>query len=410
MTTEIMGTEGNGLNQRRRLWEWGNFVLALFASANYASFMARAAPVRPTPRRRTSEGPPEKSEKGRGAQSNVSGRFEREIREACEDGWDIEEDAMSAKTTLTLESPRKIINYVDSPFVGFDRSINPIRGCEHGCIYCFARPTHAYYGLSPGLDFETKLFAKPSAPALLRRELAAKAYRMRHIAIGTNTDPYQPAERRLKIMRGILGVLSEFRHPVSVLTKSALIARDIDLLKPMAELQIVKAMLSVTTLNAGLARAMEPRASTPKRRLEAVRRLSEEGIPVGVMTAPMIPGLNDDELETLLEAAREAGARFAGFTVIRLPLEVSTLFKEWLEAHYPNRAGKVMRAIREMNGGRDYDPQWSRSREPKTVYARLIAERFSKATRRLGLDEEAPKLNHGLFARPEERTAQLALF
>jgi DNA repair photolyase len=369
--------------------------------------MARAAPLPRRPRR--PEGSPPGGD-GRGAKSNRSGRYEAVVREAADDGWDSDEEPAPIRTELTLESPRKIINYVDSPFVGFDRSINPIRGCEHGCIYCFARPTHAYYGLSPGADFETKLFAKPQAAQLLRRELGAKSYQMRHIAIGTNTDPYQPAEKRLQLMRGILSTLLEFRHPVSVLTKSALIARDIDVLKPMAEQGIVKTMLSVTTLDPHLARAMEPRASTPKRRLAAIRDLKDAGIPVGVMTAPMIPGLNDDELEALLEASKEAGAEFAGFTIIRLPLEVSTLFKEWLEAHFPERAAKVMRAIREMNGGRDYDPQWSRAKEPRTVYAKLIAERFAKATRRLKLDAEPPVLRHDLFRRPVERSAQLSLF
>lgn len=371
--------------------------------------MARAALKTPAPRPPASEGKPPQMGDGRGAQSNASGRYERRTREAADDGWEAQAQAAEPRTEVTLETPRRIINYVDSPFVGFDRSINPIRGCEHGCIYCFARPTHAYYGLSPGLDFETKLYAKPNAAVLLRRELSAKSYSMKHIAIGTNTDPYQPAEKRLMLMRGILETLRDFRHPVSVLTKSALILRDLDTLKAMAGLGVVKTMLSVTSMDPGLARAMEPRASTPKRRLEAITRLAEAGVPVGVMTAPMIPGLNDEELETLLEAAKEAGALFAGYTIIRLPLEVSTLFKEWLEAKYPARAPKVMRAIREMNGGRDYDPQWSRAREPRTVYARLIAERFAKARRRLKLDEEQPKLRHDLFHRPEEKTAQLRL-
>lgn len=384
--------------------------------------MARAAPRSssastgaPPPRRPTSGGPPPEAGRargdGRGAQSNAAGRYETLSREAADDGWDGGEDAPPAlKTELTLETPRRIINYVDSPFVGFDRSINPIRGCEHGCVYCFARPTHAYYGLSPGLDFETKLFAKPAAAELLKRELAAKSYAMKHIAIGTNTDPYQPVEKRLGLMRAILKTLLDFRHPVSVLTKSALIARDIDILKEMAAFGIVKTMLSTTTLDPKLARAMEPRASAPKRRLEAMRRLADAGVPVGVMTAPMIPGLNDDELEALLEAAKAAGASFAGFTVVRLPLEVSTLFKEWLEARYPDRAGKVMRAIREMNGGRDYDPQWSRARDPRSVHARLISERFLKAARRIGIDAEPPKLRHDLFRRPREPSSQLSLF
>ena len=372
--------------------------------------MARAAPRSKSPRRPDSEGLPPERGRGRGAQSNASGRYEALSRAAVDDGWERDEELPAFRTDVTVETPRRIINYVDSPFVGFDRSINPIRGCEHGCVYCFARPTHAYYGLSPGIDFETKLFAKPNAAALLRRELSSKNYIVKHIAIGTNTDPYQPAEKRFQLMRGILQTLLDFRHPVTVLTKSALIARDIDLLQPMAALGIARAMLSVTTLDPHLARAMEPRASTPRRRLAAVKMLAEAGVSVGVMTAPMIPGLNDDELESLLEASRDAGAQFAGFTIVRLPLEVSSLFREWLEAKFPDRAGRVMRLIREMNGGRDYDPQWSRSKEPRSVYAKLIRERFEIATRRLGLDDEPPKLKVSLFRVPAEKTPQLSLF
>ncbi|MBI1365342.1 MAG: PA0069 family radical SAM protein [Alphaproteobacteria bacterium] len=372
--------------------------------------MARAAFRSRPPLRRPKEGLPPDKEKGRGAKSNASGRYEKLAREAASDGWDLEEEAAPLKTEVTVESPRRIINYVDSPFVGFDRSINPIRGCEHGCIYCFARPTHAYYGLSPGLDFETKLFAKPSAAALLRRELSAKSYAMRHIAIGTNTDPYQPAERRYQIMRGLLEVLRDFRHPVSILTKSQLITRDLDILKEMARLGVVRTMLSVTTLDARLARAMEPRASTPKRRLEAIRTLADAGVPVGIMTAPMIPGINDEELEALLEAGKEAGAAFAGYTILRLPLEVAALFREWLEAVFPDRAGKVMRLIRDMNGGRDYDVNWSRASELRSVYAKLIAERFKIQARKLGLGAANSPLRHDLFRVPVEKTRQLSLF
>ncbi|MEX0644343.1 MAG: PA0069 family radical SAM protein [Parvularculaceae bacterium] len=372
--------------------------------------MARAAPRPKRPRRPKSEGLPPELGRGRGAQSNASGRYEALARAEIDDGWEREEELAPFRTDITVETPRRIINYVDSPFVGFDRSINPIRGCEHGCIYCFARPTHAYYGLSPGLDFETKLFAKPNAATLLRRELSAKSYQVKHIAIGTNTDPYQPAEKRFQLMRGILQTLHDFRHPVTVLTKASLITRDIDILQPMAALGITRTMLSVTTLDPYLARAMEPRASTPRRRLAAVRMLADAGVSVGVMTAPMIPGLNDDELEALLEASKDSGARFAGLTIVRLPLEVSTLFKEWLEAKFPDRAGRVMRQIREMNGGKDYDPQWSRSKEPRSVYAKLMRERFEFATRRLGLDEEPPKLKLNLFRVPVKVTPQLSLF
>ncbi|OFW98855.1 MAG: radical SAM protein [Alphaproteobacteria bacterium RIFCSPHIGHO2_12_FULL_63_12] len=348
--------------------------------------------------------------KGRGARSNVSGRFEKLAREGADDGWDRDEDLPPLRTDVTAETPRTIINYVASPFVGFDRSINPYRGCEHGCIYCFARPTHAYYGLSAGLDFETKLFAKPNAAALLDRELAAKSYRARHIAIGTNTDPYQPIDKKFAIMRDVLGVLAKYNHPVSVLTKSSLITRDIDLLKPMADAGIVKTMLSVTTLDRKLARAMEPRASAPARRLAAIRALSEAGIPVGVMTAPMIPGLNDHEMEEILEAAKDAGAQWAGYTIIRLPLEVSGLFREWLEAAYPDRAARVMRHIQDMNGGRDYDVEWSRAKGPRSVFAKLLDERFKKGARRTGIAIDSPRLDPGLFRRPEEKITQLSLF
>ncbi len=330
-------------------------------------------------------------------------------RQASDDGWAAAAPA-PLKTEVTLEAPRTIINYVSSPFVGFDRSINPYRGCEHGCIYCFARPTHAYYGLSAGLDFETKLFSKPNAAQLLDRELASKSYRPRHIAIGTNTDPYQPIERKHGLMRGILAILAKYNHPVSVLTKSALIERDIDLLAPMAAAEIVKTMLSLTTLDQKLARSMEPRASSPSKRLSAIRALKDAGVPVGVMTAPLIPGLNDHELEDLLEAAKAAGAQWAGFTIIRLPLEVSGLFREWLETAFPDRAARVMRHIREMNGGRDYDPDWSRAKTPRSVFAKLIEERFGKAARRIGISTAAPKLDPALFRRPADATAQLSLF
>jgi DNA repair photolyase len=348
--------------------------------------------------------------KGRGARSNASGRFEPVAREAIDDGWSSDEELPPLRTDVTLETPRTIVNYVESPFVGFDRSINPYRGCEHGCIYCFARPTHAYYGLSAGLDFETKLFVKPNAAALLDRELAANSYRPRQIAIGTNTDPYQPIERKYGLMRGILAVLAKYNHPVSLLTKSALITRDIDLLRPMAESKVVKTMLSLTTLDSKLARVMEPRASSPMKRLAAMRALNEAGIPVGVMTAPMIPGLNDHELEDLLQAAKDAGAQWAGYTVIRLPLEVSGLFREWIEAAFPDRALRVMRHIREMNGGRDYDVEWSRAKSPRSVFAKLLDERFAKAAKRIDLSINALALDPAPFRRPDKMTAQLSLF
>ncbi|MEO1013741.1 MAG: PA0069 family radical SAM protein [Pseudomonadota bacterium] len=353
---------------------------------------------------------PPRAKKGRAARSNASGRYEPLSRRAFDDGWEIACEDGRVDTEVTQETPRKIINYVDSPFVDFDRSINPYRGCEHGCIYCFARPTHAYYGLSPGLDFETKLFAKPNAAELLDRELRARNYKPAPIAIGTNTDPYQPIERQRRIMRSVLQTLRKFKHPVSVLTKSSLIERDLDILADMATDGLVKAMLSVTTLDTGLARSMEPRASAPRKRLDAVRALAAAGVPTGVMAAPMIPGLNDHELESILEASRDAGAAFVGYTIIRLPLEVSGLFQDWLNDAAGARGPRVTRAIREMNGGKDYDPEWSRSKKPRSERAKLIDMRFKAACRRLGLATKTPELNLGAFRRPVEKGGQLSLF
>src|SRR5882757_3362055 len=283
--------------------------------------------------------------RGRGAQSNASGRFEAEARVAFDDGWQSLEDLPPFKTTVSLDTSRKVIARNDSPDIGFDRSINPYRGCEHGCVYCFARPTHAYLGLSPGLDFESKLLAKPDAPTLLEKELAASDYEPRMIAIGTNTDPYQPIEREHKIMRGILEVLERAGHPVGIVTKSALVARDIDILARMAKRNLVKVALSVTTLDPKLARTMEPRASTPSRRLEALRQLSEAGIPATVMVAPVIPALNDAEIERILDAAVHAGVKEASYVLLRLPLEVRDLFREWLMANYPDRYRHVFTLI-----------------------------------------------------------------
>ncbi len=348
--------------------------------------------------------------KGRGARSNASGRYEKDQREETHDGWDLEEELAPFKTDVTYENPRKIITFNNSPYVGFDRSINPYRGCEHGCIYCFARPTHAYMGLSPGMDFETKLFAKPSASKLLEKELANKHYRPAVIAMGTNTDPYQPIERRFQIMRGVLSVFAKFNHPVTILTKSQLITRDLDILKPMAEKNLTRAMISITTQDKALARSMEPRASAPKWRFEAIRRLSEAGIVTGIMTGPIIPGLNDDEMEGIMEKAAEMGATFSAYTILRLPLEVSPLFQEWLEAFAPNRAKRIMRHIRDMNGGKDYDPHWARGREITTPYAKLLGQRNRAARARLGFDRDRTKLDLSLFRVPEEVSGQLDLF
>src|SRR5277367_2807518 len=274
--------------------------------------------------------------RGRGAQSNAGGRFEAEARVAFDDGWQSLDELPPFKTTVTLDTARKVITRNDSPDIGFDRSINPYRGCEHGCVYCFARPTHAYLGLSPGLDFETKLLAKPDAPALLEKELAAQDYEPRMIAIGTNTDPYQPIERQYKIMRGILEVLERAGHPVGIVTKSALVMRDLDILARMAQRDLVKVAISVPTLDGKLARIMEPRASTPQRRLEALRQLVKAGIPASTLVAPVIPAINDAEIERILEAVADTGVRHAGYVLLRLPLEVRDLFREWLMANFPD--------------------------------------------------------------------------
>ena len=293
--------------------------------------------------------------RGRGAHSNASGRYEPLARVAFDDGWEKLEDLPPFKTSVTADATRKIITRNDSPDISFDRSINPYRGCEHGCVYCFARPTHAFLGLSPGLDFESKLFMKPNAPELLERELSAPGYTPKVIAIGTNTDPYQPIERRYQIMRRILEVLDRAGHPVGIVTKSALVLRDLDILARMAKRDLVKVAISVTTLDAKLARTMEPRASTPPRRLEALRQLVKAGVPTSTMVAPVIPALNDAEIERILEAVAETGVRHAGYVLLRLPLEVRDLFREWLMANFPDRYRHVFKLIRDMRGGKDYD-------------------------------------------------------
>ena len=293
--------------------------------------------------------------RGRATLSNASGRYEPLARVAFDDGWRSIEELPPFKTTVTVDATRKIITRNESPDISFDRSINPYRGCEHGCIYCFARPTHAYLGMSPGLDFESHLFVKPDAAALLEKELSAKNYEPRTIAIGTNTDPYQPIERKYQVMRQILEVLERAGHPVGIVTKSALVLRDIDILSRMAERNLAKVALSVTTLDPQLARTMEPRAATPGRRLETLRRLSAAGIPTTVMVAPIIPALTDSEMERILEAAATAGVQSAGYVLLRLPQEVRDLFREWLEANYPDRVEHVFKLIRDMRGGKDYD-------------------------------------------------------
>ncbi|MEM6651645.1 MAG: PA0069 family radical SAM protein [Pseudomonadota bacterium] len=345
--------------------------------------------------------------RGRGAVSNQTGRFERETREAWDDGWGtIETPARRLKTTLIKETPKTIITFNKSPDIHFDRSINPYRGCEHGCIYCFARPTHAYHGLSAGLDFESKLFFKPDGPDLLLKELSRPGYVPRPIALGVNTDAYQPVERQLGLTRRFLEILSAHNHPVSLLTKSALIQRDIDLIAPMVERNLCRVGISITTLNPKLARAMEPRAATPRKRFETVRTLSDAGIPVTVMAAPIIPSLNEPELEILLETAKAHGAIGAGYVVLRLPHELKDLFHEWLVEHYPDRAARIINVLREMRGGKDYDAQWFVRGAGKGAYAKLIAQRFSRLVRRLQLQPERPPLRTDLFQPPVLRGDQ----
>ena len=347
--------------------------------------------------------------RGRGAGTNRSGRFEPLTRELVDDGWESIEALPPLRTQVQEETARQIITRNTSPDISFDRSINPYRGCEHGCAYCFARPTHAYMGLSPGLDFETRLFAKPNAARLLEKELARPGYQVRTMAIGTNTDPYQPIERRYRIMREILEVLERTGHPVGIVTKSALVTRDIDILSRMAERGLAKVALSVTTLDRKLARAMEPRAATPERRLEALRLLSAAGVPTTVMVAPVIPALNESEIERILEAAAAAGVREAGYVLLRLPLEVRDIFKEFLEREYPDRARHVMSVIRSMRGGKDYDPEWGKRMRGDGPYAWQIGRRFEMAARRLGLNRDKLRLRTDLFTAPGS-AAQLDLF
>jgi len=348
--------------------------------------------------------------RGRGAQSNASGRYEPLAKVAFDDGWRTLEDLPPFTTTVTEERARKIITRNESPDISFDRSINPYRGCEHGCVYCFARPTHAYMGLSPGLDFESKLFAKPDAPELLERELSAPNYQPRVIAIGTNTDPYQPIERRYEVMRRILEVLDRANHPVGIVTKSALVQRDIDILSGMARRNLVKVALSVTTLDARIARAMEPRAATPLRRLETLRRLADAGVPCSVMVAPVIPALNDAEIERILDAASAVGVKEAGYVLLRLPLEVRDLFREWLMTNFPDRYRHIFALIREMRGGKDYDSTWGRRMKGSGPHAWMIGRRFEIACERLGLNRTKAKLSTDQFRPPRPHNEQLSLF
>ena len=349
---------------------------------------------------------PEPQHSGRGALSNASSRYDDEKKIRTTDGWDIEDELPPLRTTLTRDATRAILARNTSPDVPFDRSINPYRGCEHGCIYCFARPTHAYLGLSPGLDFETRILFKPDAAKLLAAELAAPKYRPDVVAMGTNTDPYQPVERELKVTRSILKVLSEFNNPVGIVTKNHMVTRDIDILGDMARRNLSEVFLSITTLDKELARDMEPRASTPRRRLDAIKALADAGVPVGVMTAPMIPGLNDHEMEAILAAATEAGATRAGFTVLRLPLEIKDLFDEWLRANRPDRAERVLSLIRQMRGGALYQAEFGLRMKGEGPIAQLLSARFHAGVKRLGLNKIRYRLDTLRFAVPDSaRTA-----
>jgi len=335
--------------------------------------------------------------RGRAAGINPSGRYEPVSRHVFDDGWESLEELPPFKTEVQVERPRTIITRNSSPDISFDRSVNPYRGCEHGCVYCFARPTHAYMGLSPGLDFEARLFAKPDAARLLDKELSKEGYTPRTIAIGTNTDPYQPIEKQYRIMREILEVLEERGHPVGIVTKAALVTRDIDILARMAQRGLAKVALSVTTMDRRLARTMEPRAATPTKRLETIRQLTDAGIPTSVLVAPIIPGLNDQELERILDSARAAGAREAGYVVLRLPLEVAPIFKDWLLRNYPDRYRHVMSLIRSMRDGKDYDAEWGKRMKGAGPYAWQIGRRFEIAAKKLGLNTQRLSLRTDQF-------------
>ena len=356
----------------------------------------------------------------RGALSQIQGRFESEARSPFDDGWANEEQVDEEfKTTVTEERARSIIARNESPDVPFDQSINPYRGCEHGCIYCYARPTHAYLELSPGLDFETKLFAKTNAAELLKEELGKRGYQAKPMAFGANTDCYQPIERRYGIMRSLLEVMADCDHPLTIVTKSALIERDLDLLAPMAKKNLVKAFISITTLDHKLARTLEPRAASPRRRVDTIRALAAAGVPCGVLVAPLIPALTDPTLEAVLEAGAAAGATMAGWILLRLPNEVRPLFKEWLAAHQPQRADHVISIIRQSRGGRENDPNFGSRMTGSGNFVELIGKRFDLACRRLGLNREDNHmasrggLDCTLFRPPVEKQnagGQLALF
>ena len=350
-------------------------------------------------------------ERGRGATFNPANRFRRDSRRAEDDGWSHEDEPLPPlATTVTIQPARTIIARNDSPDIGFDRSINPYQACEHGCVYCYARPTHAYHDLSPGLDFETKLLAKPDAAKLLRAELSKRGYDCKAMALGTNTDPYQPIEREWKITRSVLEVLAECEHPFTIVTKSALVERDLDIIGSMAAKNMARVFVSITSLDKTLARTLEPRAAAPHRRLQAVAALAQAGVPTGVMVAPIIPQMNDADLEAILEAASQAGATMAGWVILRLPLEVAPLFRDWLATHHPLRAQHVMSLVQQIHGGRDYDSTFGTRQTGRGVYAELIRKRFEIACRRFGLNEERGELDCTRFRPPRADGGQGELF
>jgi DNA repair photolyase len=346
---------------------------------------------------------------GRGAVSAPAGRFERFETHAADDGWqEGRDEAPKLKTNLHIDTSRSVINSIDSPDLGFTRSINPYRGCEHGCVYCYARPSHSYLGYSAGLDFETEIFHKPDAPLLLRRELGAPNYKPTPILLGSNTDCYQPAERELKLTRQIIDIFAESLHPVTIITKSALVTRDIDVIAPLAAQGLARVSISLTTLDSTLARALEPRAAAPYKRLQTMETLAKAGIPVTVMAAPMIPGLNDMEMENILKSSYDAGARHAFYTLVRLPYELKTIFQEWLRTYCPDRADRVLSLIRETRGGKLYDADFDQRMTGQGVYADLIAQRFALAKKRYGLDGERTALRTDLFRAPAQNKQQFA--
>jgi DNA repair photolyase len=352
---------------------------------------------------------PERARRGRGARSNRVGRFERELREAVDDGWGLEQDVPALRTQVQRENVKSIITRNDSPDLSFDRSINPYRGCEHGCTYCYARPTHCYLGHSAGLDFETKLYAKVNAAEVLEQELAHPRYEAKFLALGAVTDPYQPIEREYRVTRAVLEVLERTSHPVGIITKSALVLRDIDILTRMAARNLVKVAISVTTLDRTIARKMEPRAATPARRLATIEALSGAGVPVAVMVAPIIPAITDSEIERILVAARTAGAREAGYVILRLPLELKELFREWLATEFPDRAARAINILRSMHGGKDYTPEWRIRQRGRGPYADQIGARFRLSIKRLGMNVRSGELTASLFQRPASSGEQLSL-